>query len=171
MLHDLFQTKSKMSTKVYKKKVKHHQIICFLYYYVFMPASMYTGVLSYFRLMVVDPTQPEKGVFTDFFKIPTSCSCSIVNDQETTKEMLLEELMKPKETDRLTSTQTTTKRNKNTLKEKSYSSYDYSNYDDGYFDEETTTSQAGIIQLIWENENMQRFIHLVLKLVLIHTDY
>ena len=119
--------------------------------------------------MVVDPTQPEKGVFTDFFKIPTSCSCSIVNDQETTKEMLLEELMKPKETDRLTSTQTTTKRNKNTLKEKSYSSYDYSNYDDGYFDEETTTSQAGIIQLIWENENMQRF--LVLKLVLIHTDY
>ena len=113
--------------------------------------------------MVVDPTQPEKGVFTDFFKIPTSCSCSIVNDQETTKEMLLEELMKPKETDRLTSTQTTTKRNKNTLKEKSYSSYDYSNYDDGYFDEETTTSQAGIIQLIWENENI---IHLVLKLVL-----
>ena len=111
--------------------------------------------------MVVDPTQPEKGVFTDFFKIPTSCSCSIVNDQETTKEMLLEELMKPKETDRLTSTQTTTKRNKNTLKEKSYSSYDYSNYDDGYFDEETTTSQAGIIQLIWENENI-----LVLKLVL-----
>ena len=126
-----------------------------------MPASMYTGVLSYFRLMVVDPTQPEKGVFTDFFKIPTSCSCSIVNDQETTKEMLLEELMKPKETDRLTSTQTTTKRNKNTLKEKSYSSYDYSNYDDGYFDEETTTSQAGIIQLIWKNENI-----LVLKLVL-----
>ena len=62
----------------------------------------------------------------------------------------------------------TTKRNKNTLKEKSYSSYDYSNYDDGYFDEETTTSQAGIIQLIWENENI---IHLVLKLVLIHTDY
>ena len=73
--------------------------------------------------------------------------------------MLLEELMKPKETDRLTNTQTTTKRKKNTLKEKSYSSYDYSNYDDGYFDEETTTSQAGIIQLIWENENI---IHLVL---------
>ena len=108
----------------------------------FNVGPMYTLLL--FRLMVVDPTQPEKGVFTDFFKIPTSCSCSIVNDQETTKEMLLEELMKPKETDRLTKTQTTTKRKKNTLKEKSYSSYDYSNYDDGYFDEETTTSQAGI---------------------------
>ena len=120
--------------------------------------------------MVVDPTQPEKGVFTDFFKIPTSCSCSIVNDQETTKEMLLEELMKPKETDRLTSTQTTTKRNKNTLKEKSYSSYDYSNYDDGYFDEETTTSQAGIIQLIWENENMQSFLVLKLVLYILITD-
>ena len=120
--------------------------------------------------MVVDPTQPEKGVFTDFFKIPTSCSCSIVNDQETTKEMLLEELMKPKETDRLTSTQTTTKRNKNTLKEKSYSSYDYSNYDDGYFDEETTTSQAGIIQLIWENENMQRFIHTDCMMIVLITD-
>ena len=120
----------------------------------FNVGPMYTLLL--FRLMVVDPTQPEKGVFTDFFKIPTSCSCSIVNDQETTKEMLLEELMKPKETDRLTKTQTTTKRKKNTLKEKSYPSYDYSNYDDGYFDEETTTSQAGIIQLIWENENMQR---------------
>ena len=106
--------------------------------------SILRTLFSYFRLMVVDPTQPEKGVFTDFFKIPTSCSCSIVNDQETTKEMLLEELMKPKETDRLTKTQTTTKRKKNTLKEKSYPSYDYSNYDDGYFDEETTTSQAGI---------------------------
>ena len=117
-----------------------------------------THTLFLFRLMVVDPTQPEKGVFTDFFKIPTSCSCSIVNDQETTKEMLLEELMKPKETDRLTSTQTTTKRNKNTLKEKSYSSYDYSNYDDGYFDEETTTSQAGIIQLIWENKNISSVV-------------
>ena len=109
----------------------------------FNVGPMYTLLL--FRLMVVDPTQPEKGVFTDFFKIPTSCSCSIVNDQETTKEMLLEELMKPKETDRLTKTQTTTKRKKNTLKEKSYPSYDYSNYDDGYFDEETTTSQAGIL--------------------------
>ena len=146
MLHDLFQTKSKMSTKVYKKKVKHHQIICFLYYCKFLihSTSTLSTFFTYFRLMVVDPTQPEKGVFTDFFKIPTSCSCSIVNDQETTKEMLLEELMKPKETDRLTKTQTTTKRKKNTLKEKSYPSYDYSNYDDGYFDEETTTSQAGI---------------------------
>ena len=134
----------------------------------FNVGPMYTLLL--FRLMVVDPTQPEKGVFTDFFKIPTSCSCSIVNDQETTKEMLLEELMKPKETDRLTKTQTTTKRKKNTLKEKSYPSYDYSNYDDGYFDEETTTSQAGIIQLIWENENMQRFPSSVVA-SFIHTDY
>ena len=118
MLHDLFQTKSKMSTKVYKKKVKHRQIICSLYFCKFLKHSISTlsTLFSYFRLMVVDPTQPEKGVFTDFFKIPTSCSCSIVNDQETTKEMLLEELMKPKETDRLTNTQTTTKRNKSTLK-------------------------------------------------------
>ena len=149
MLHDLFQTKSKMSTKVYKEKVKNRKILvsCIIEsLYIdrkFNVDPMYTLLL--FRLMVVDPTQPEKGVFTDFFKIPTSCSCSIVNDQETTKEMLLEELMKPKETDRFTKTQTTTKRKKNTLKEKSYPSYDYSNYDDGYFDEETTTSQAGIL--------------------------
>ncbi len=27
--------------------------------------------------MVVDPNQPEKGVFTAFFSIPTSCSCSL----------------------------------------------------------------------------------------------
>ena len=149
MLHDLFQTKSKMSTKVYKEKVKNRKILvsCIIESFMidkkFNVDPMYTLLL--FRLMVVDPTQPEKGVFTDFFKIPTSCSCSIVNDQGTTKEMLLEELMKPKETDRLTKTQTTTKRKKNTLKEKSYPSYDYSNYDDGYFDEETTTSQAGIL--------------------------
>ena len=29
------------------------------------------------RLMVVDPSAPEKGVFTDFFRIPTSCSCTV----------------------------------------------------------------------------------------------
>ena len=29
------------------------------------------------RLMVVDPSAPEKGVFTDFFRIPTACSCSV----------------------------------------------------------------------------------------------
>ena len=28
------------------------------------------------RLMVVDPSAPEKGVFTDFFRIPTGCSCT-----------------------------------------------------------------------------------------------
>jgi len=27
--------------------------------------------------MVVDPSQPEKGVFTAFFDIPASCSCSL----------------------------------------------------------------------------------------------
>ena len=92
--------------------------------------------------MVVDPTQPEKGVFTDFFRIPTSCSCSIVNDgKETAGKVLLDELMKPRNNEEKL-LQSPTKRNKSTKKESSYSSYDY-NYDDGYFDEETTTSQAG----------------------------
>ena len=29
------------------------------------------------RLMVVDPSKPEKGVFAALFKIPTECACSL----------------------------------------------------------------------------------------------
>ena len=94
--------------------------------------------------MVVDPTQPEKGVFTEFFKIPTSCSCSIVNDgKENAGQILLDELMKPRKNDDDRTLQTPQKRNKSTKKESSYASYDYNYDDDRYFDEETTTSQAG----------------------------
>ena len=95
--------------------------------------------------MVVDPTQPEKGVFTEFFKIPTSCSCSIVPDEKLdASEKLLDELMKPRNNkDKIEDIQKTTKRKKEIKKESSYANYDY-NYDDGYFNaEETTTSQAG----------------------------
>ena len=99
--------------------------------------------------MVVDPTQPEKGVFTEFFKIPTSCSCSIISeDQETAstkKDLLLDELMNTmkKDTKDRSYIQTPSKRRKDSDKEKGYSNYDYNYNDDSYFDEETTTSQAG----------------------------
>ena len=94
--------------------------------------------------MVVDPTQPEKGVFTEFFKIPTSCSCSIVKDgKEDAGQLLLDELMKPRKNDEERIIKTTPKRTKSTKKESSYASYDYNYDDETYFDEETTTSQAG----------------------------
>ena len=37
----------------------------------------------FFRLMVVDPYEPERGIFTAFFSIPSSCSCGLDKDKGT----------------------------------------------------------------------------------------
>ena len=88
--------------------------------------------------MVVDPTQPEKGVFTEYFKIPSSCSCSIVPEDESKRQTLLDEMMntKPKSRSDVSKAGSTSK--KSMTKQNTYPSYDYG-YDEGYFDDETTT--------------------------------
>ena len=92
--------------------------------------------------MVVDPTQPEKGVFTAFFKIPSSCSCSIVAEEESAKQALLDQMMNTKNRENHKTTKPISTPRKDTTKQNDYSSYDY-NYGEGYFDEETTTSHSG----------------------------
>ena len=90
--------------------------------------------------MVVDPQQLEKGVFTAFFKIPTSCSCSIVPEHENLGGQTIKESWTKK-----TSNKSTHWKSK---KQNSFPRNDHGyNYGNGsYFtDDEETTTLSGIL--------------------------
>ena len=86
----------------------------------------------------MDPTQPEKGVFTEYFKIPSSCSCSIVSEEESKRQTLLDQMMNTKTKSRSDVSKAGSTSKKGMAKQNTYPSYDYG-YDEGYFDDETTT--------------------------------